>query len=178
MFSFRLSGNQRRHRAVERVGDGPQEFRLHSLDDTVGGDRLSAGIQDVLLDLRHGLAQPVQGRVQLPQLAFGRRQEAQLDLRGIAERLRALPEGVGGLVRLILAEVSQSREQDGAIRRQRLERVILDERLACRGEMRFEMAQDYAIVQGVSLLIVIVVLFANLIVDLSYGWLDPRIRYA
>jgi peptide/nickel transport system permease protein len=40
------------------------------------------------------------------------------------------------------------------------------------------MAQDYAVVQGVSLLIVIVVLFANLIVDLSYGWLDPRIRYA
>ena len=40
------------------------------------------------------------------------------------------------------------------------------------------MAQDYAIVQDVSLLIVIVVLFANLIVDLSYGWLDPRIRYA
>ncbi len=40
------------------------------------------------------------------------------------------------------------------------------------------MAQDYAIVQGVSLIIVIVVLLANLLVDLSYGWLDPRIRYA
>ncbi|MBN1848567.1 MAG: ABC transporter permease [Deltaproteobacteria bacterium] len=39
------------------------------------------------------------------------------------------------------------------------------------------LAQDYAIVQGVTLLIVIVVLFANLLVDLSYGWLDPRIRY-
>jgi peptide/nickel transport system permease protein len=39
------------------------------------------------------------------------------------------------------------------------------------------LAQDYAVVQGVSLLIVIVVLFANLLVDLSYGYLDPRIRY-
>jgi peptide/nickel transport system permease protein len=39
------------------------------------------------------------------------------------------------------------------------------------------LSQDYAVVQGVSLLIVIVVLIANLLVDLSYGWLDPRIRY-
>jgi peptide/nickel transport system permease protein len=38
-------------------------------------------------------------------------------------------------------------------------------------------SQDYAIVQGVSLLIAIVVMMANLLVDLSYGWLDPRIRY-
>lgn len=39
------------------------------------------------------------------------------------------------------------------------------------------LSQDYAVVQGVTLLIVVVVLFANLLVDLSYGWLDPRIRY-
>jgi peptide/nickel transport system permease protein len=38
-------------------------------------------------------------------------------------------------------------------------------------------SHDYAIVQGVVLLIAIVVLLANLVVDLSYGWLDPRIRY-
>lgn len=38
-------------------------------------------------------------------------------------------------------------------------------------------AQDYAIVQGVTLIVAIVVLMANLLVDLSYGWLDPRIRY-
>ena len=38
-------------------------------------------------------------------------------------------------------------------------------------------SQDYAIVQGVTLLIVMVVLMANLLVDLSYGYLDPRIRY-
>ena len=38
-------------------------------------------------------------------------------------------------------------------------------------------SQDYAIVQGVILVIAIVVVFTNLLVDLSYGWIDPRIRY-
>jgi|WetSurMetagenome_2_1015567.scaffolds.fasta_scaffold23652_4 peptide/nickel transport system permease protein len=36
---------------------------------------------------------------------------------------------------------------------------------------------DYVVVQGVTLVIAIVVLLSNLIVDISYGWLDPRIRY-
>jgi peptide/nickel transport system permease protein len=38
-------------------------------------------------------------------------------------------------------------------------------------------SQDYAIVQGVILVIALVVVVANLMVDLSYGWIDPRIRY-
>jgi peptide/nickel transport system permease protein len=38
-------------------------------------------------------------------------------------------------------------------------------------------AKDFITVQAVTLVVAIVVLFANLIVDLSYGWLDPRIRY-
>jgi peptide/nickel transport system permease protein len=38
-------------------------------------------------------------------------------------------------------------------------------------------SQDYAIVQGVILVIALVVVIANLLVDLSYGWIDPRIRY-
>jgi peptide/nickel transport system permease protein len=36
---------------------------------------------------------------------------------------------------------------------------------------------DYAYVQGITLIITIVVVLANLLVDISYGWLDPRIRY-
>ena len=36
---------------------------------------------------------------------------------------------------------------------------------------------DYPYVQGVTLLITGVVVLSNLLVDLSYGWLDPRIRY-
>jgi peptide/nickel transport system permease protein len=38
-------------------------------------------------------------------------------------------------------------------------------------------AQDYAVVQAVMLVVGAVVLIANLLVDLTYGWLDPRIRY-
>jgi peptide/nickel transport system permease protein len=36
---------------------------------------------------------------------------------------------------------------------------------------------DYAIVQGVVLVVAAVVVISNLIVDISYGWLDPRIAY-
>ncbi len=40
------------------------------------------------------------------------------------------------------------------------------------------LTHDFPVVQGVVLLIAIVIILVNLLVDLSYGWLDPRIRYA
>jgi len=36
---------------------------------------------------------------------------------------------------------------------------------------------DYPIVQSVLLFMAIIVVFVNLIIDFSYGWLDPRTRY-
>jgi peptide/nickel transport system permease protein len=36
--------------------------------------------------------------------------------------------------------------------------------------------KDYAVVQGVVLVVAIIVVFMNLIVDVSYGYLDPRVR--
>jgi peptide/nickel transport system permease protein len=36
---------------------------------------------------------------------------------------------------------------------------------------------DYPVVQGFIFFVSIIVLFINLAVDISYGWLDPRIRY-
>jgi peptide/nickel transport system permease protein len=39
-------------------------------------------------------------------------------------------------------------------------------------------AQDYAVVQSCTLVFAVIVVFANLIVDIAYGWLDPRIQYA
>jgi peptide/nickel transport system permease protein len=36
---------------------------------------------------------------------------------------------------------------------------------------------DYAVVQGVIMVMAVAVVLTNLIVDLFYGWLDPRIRY-
>ena len=38
-------------------------------------------------------------------------------------------------------------------------------------------ARDYAVVQGIVLIIAVVVLISNLAVDISYGWLDPRVRF-
>lgn len=37
-------------------------------------------------------------------------------------------------------------------------------------------AHDYPVVQGVMLLAALMVIMGNLFVDLSYGWLDPRVR--
>ena len=38
-------------------------------------------------------------------------------------------------------------------------------------------AQDYQVVQSATLVIAFMVIMVNLIVDISYGWFDPRIRY-
>jgi peptide/nickel transport system permease protein len=38
-------------------------------------------------------------------------------------------------------------------------------------------SQDYAVIQAVILLTAVMVVLVNLLVDISYGWLDPRIRY-
>lgn len=38
-------------------------------------------------------------------------------------------------------------------------------------------SQDYAYVQGTILIIATTVVLANLLIDLAYGWADPRIRY-
>ncbi len=39
------------------------------------------------------------------------------------------------------------------------------------------LSQDYAIIQAIILLTAGIVVLVNLLVDISYGWLDPRIRY-
>jgi peptide/nickel transport system permease protein len=38
--------------------------------------------------------------------------------------------------------------------------------------------RDYPIVQSLVMFIAIVVILSNLAVDMAYGWLDPRVRYA
>jgi peptide/nickel transport system permease protein len=38
-------------------------------------------------------------------------------------------------------------------------------------------SQDYVVVQSSTLVIATIVIICNLIVDISYGWFDPRIRY-
>ena len=38
-------------------------------------------------------------------------------------------------------------------------------------------SQDYAVTQGVVLIMSTLVVLSNLLVDISYGWIDPRVRY-
>jgi peptide/nickel transport system permease protein len=38
-------------------------------------------------------------------------------------------------------------------------------------------ARDYPVIQAIVMFIAGVVLVANLVVDMMYAWLDPRIRY-
>jgi peptide/nickel transport system permease protein len=40
------------------------------------------------------------------------------------------------------------------------------------------LSQDYSIIQGCVLITAVIVVLSNLIVDVSYGWLDPRVRYS
>jgi len=39
-------------------------------------------------------------------------------------------------------------------------------------------SQDYSIIQAIILFTALLVVLVNLIVDITYGWLDPRIRYS
>ncbi len=38
-------------------------------------------------------------------------------------------------------------------------------------------SQDYPYIQAITLLVASIVVLVNLVVDIAYGWLDPRIRY-
>jgi len=38
--------------------------------------------------------------------------------------------------------------------------------------------RDYTLIQGAVLFFATVIVVMNLLVDLSYAWLDPRIRYS
>jgi len=37
---------------------------------------------------------------------------------------------------------------------------------------------DFPVIQGIVLVVAVMLVFINLLVDIAYGWLDPRIRYS
>jgi peptide/nickel transport system permease protein len=37
--------------------------------------------------------------------------------------------------------------------------------------------RDYPVISGVNVFMAFIVLFVNILVDLAYAWLDPRIQY-
>ena len=38
--------------------------------------------------------------------------------------------------------------------------------------------RDYPVIQGINTVIAVIVLIMNIVVDLTYAWLDPRIQYS
>jgi peptide/nickel transport system permease protein len=95
--------------------------------------------------------------------------------KGLKERViisrHALKNGLIPVITLIGAGVSQI--LGGS--------VIIENVFAIPGMGRLALTsvvnQDYPYVQAIILIIAITTLLANLAVDLTYGWLDPRIRY-
>jgi peptide/nickel transport system permease protein len=95
--------------------------------------------------------------------------------KGLKERViisrHALKNGLIPVITLIGAGVSQI--LGGS--------VIIENVFAIPGMGRLALTsvvnQDYPYVQAIILIIAITTLLANLVVDLTYGWLDPRIRY-
>ena len=59
--------------------------------------------------------------------------------------------------------------------------VVLEQIFALPGIGRYMLdaitRRDYIVIAGVNLMIAAVVLISNLIIDLSYAWLDPRVQY-
>jgi peptide/nickel transport system permease protein len=37
--------------------------------------------------------------------------------------------------------------------------------------------RDYPLIQGVTVFMALVVLLSNIVVDLTYAWIDPRVQY-
>ena len=48
------------------------------------------------------------------------------------------------------------------------------------GRLMFEAIsrRDYPVISGVNVFLASIVLLTNLVVDLTYAWLDPRVRYS
>src|SRR4051812_26741092 len=65
--------DKRRDRAVEAVGNGAQQFGFAGLNGVIEGNGLGAGGENVLLYLRDRLGEPIKGRVEMSQVAVGRR---------------------------------------------------------------------------------------------------------
>jgi peptide/nickel transport system permease protein len=60
--------------------------------------------------------------------------------------------------------------------------VLIEQVFAINGIVRLMatsiLGQDYPVIQSGTLVISLVIVLANLVVDIAYGWLDPRIRFS
>src|ERR1041385_2890719 len=112
-----LHRDKRRDRAIQRVGDGTQQLRFAFLDDVVGSDRLGAGIEDILLDLRHGLVESLQRGVDLGKSALFWRQPRNFRTSGPAQPLGSLNKCLVRFGGVGLTRIRRGRQQHTAIDR-------------------------------------------------------------
>ena len=80
-----------------------------------------------------------------------------------------------GLIPIVtLMGISLSIVVGGAV----LEEIVFNIQGVGRMLISAVLIHDYPVVQGFVFLIAVLILIINLLVDISYGWLDPRIRYS
>ena len=59
-----------RHRAIERVGNGAEQLCFTFLNDLIDSDNLGAGVKNILLYLRDGLAEPCKRSIDVREIAL------------------------------------------------------------------------------------------------------------
>ena len=62
--------HKRRHRAIQRVGNGAEQFGFAFLNHAIGADGVDAGFNQILFDDRHGLREAVERGVNLVHAAL------------------------------------------------------------------------------------------------------------
>ena len=62
-----------RHWTVERVGNGAEQLCFTFLNDAIGGNSLGAGVKNILLNLRDGLAEACKRHIHVRQITLVRR---------------------------------------------------------------------------------------------------------
>ena len=77
--------HHRRHRAIQRVRHGAQQFRLGLLDHTIRADDLNAGSKQIFFDDGRGDREPVKGNADLIHAALCFRQQFQFGARRSAQ---------------------------------------------------------------------------------------------
>ncbi len=107
-----MDWDERREGAVEGVGDGAEEFGFGFQDEAVGGNGLSAGVEDVLFDLRGGQGKAVQGGVNPGEIGLVGREERDFGLGGVAQGLSALLEGGFDFLGVVIGQPGEDGKQD------------------------------------------------------------------
>src|SRR5438445_9200340 len=115
---------KRRHRTIQRVGDGAKQFGFSDLQNAVAGDRMGAGVEHERPKLWRRLSEVIQGTVDLRKIAFVTTAHRDM-VRVEAQPFQAGSIGRPGLLAILLSHMRERGKKNGAVFNQRLEDVIL-----------------------------------------------------